>query len=82
MDTRTGEIAPLSEFQARGVPARFLRPIGPLSEARSMNPIDPENLSPRVRRMVELTGRGQVSRNSKCPCGSGKRFKRCCMTSE
>ena len=30
----------------------------------------------RPRYAVELTGR--VGRNSKCPCGSGKKFKYCC----
>ena len=82
MDTRTGEIAPLAEFEKRGVPKKFLRPIGNMSDPGYMNPIDPANLSPRVRRMVETTGRGMVSRNSPCPCGSHKRFKRCCKTNE
>lgn len=83
MDTRTGEIAPMEEFEKRGVDKKFLHPIKePLSNPGAMNVIDPRNLSPRVRRMVERTGRGMVSRNSRCPCGSGKRFKRCCMTKE
>lgn len=42
-------------------------------------PIDPANLSRQNRQQLERTGRTQISRNSKCPCGSGKRFKRCCM---
>jgi hypothetical protein len=84
MDTRTGEIALLAEFEKRGVPKKYLRPIGggALSDPGDMKPIDPANLTPRVRRMVETTGRGQVSRNSPCPCGSHRRFKRCCMTHE
>jgi len=82
MDTRTGEIATLEEFEKRGVPKKYLRPIGRLSDPGYMNPIDPDNLTPKVREMVEKTGRGQVSRNSPCPCGSHKRFKRCCMVHE
>lgn len=82
MDTRTGEIAPLAEFEKRGGHKKFLRPIGGMSDPGYMKPIDLANLSARVRRMVETTGRGMVSRNSSCPCGSGKRFKRCCMTHE
>lgn len=37
-------------------------------------------------RLAELRGQGhtlirrvEVSRNMRCPCGSGKKFKRCCM---
>ena len=41
--------------------------------------IDPKNLSDRVLKMVVGSGKSFVTRNSKCPCGSGKRFKRCCM---
>lgn len=37
-------------------------------------------------RLAELQGQGhtlirrvEVTRNMRCPCGSGKKFKRCCM---
>jgi len=44
-----------------------------------VRPIELEEMSPRVRELV-LSNRLQfVTRNSSCPCGSGKRFKRCCM---
>jgi len=49
---------------------------------RIMNVIDPRMLSSKVRELVGSTGKGYVGRNSKCPCGSQKRFKRCCMTKE
>jgi uncharacterized protein YecA (UPF0149 family) len=26
----------------------------------------------------EKTGKASISRNEPCPCGSGKKFKRCC----
>ncbi|MDB5392078.1 MAG: hypothetical protein JWM11_7724 [Planctomycetaceae bacterium] len=29
--------------------------------------------------MSHLRPRGRISRNSKCPCGSGKKFKECCQ---
>lgn len=77
MDTRTGEIATMDEWKKRGVPRRFLRPVAPRGTVRNCVPL--ENLEPNVRRMVEQTGKGWVTRNSRCPCGSGKRFKRCCM---
>jgi hypothetical protein len=28
---------------------------------------------------VDLPARGRVGRNSPCPCGSGKKYKRCCL---
>ncbi len=70
MDTGTGYIAPASEFKKKLTRRDF---------ERFIKPIDPANLSPKVRAMVEATGRGKISRNSRCPCGSWKRFKRCCM---
>ncbi len=83
MDRRTGEIAPLFEFEKRKLDKKYLVPIGSNgSYPHMMRPIDPRNLSAHVRKMVEKTGHGMVSRNSKCPRGSGKRFKRCCMMVE
>ncbi len=26
--------------------------------------------------------RGKVGRNESCPCGSGKKFKKCCLTAK
>jgi len=80
MDMRTGEITTKKEFERRGTPKRFLRPIVPAGTVVNCIPL--ENLSPKVREMVERTGKGWVTRNSRCPCGSGKRFKKCCMMKE
>lgn len=38
-----------------------------------------EKLSNECRTNVVMAGRTWISRNSKCICGSQKRFKRCCM---
>lgn len=65
MDTRTGEVGLLEKMGH--VPAKFLKGV------------KQENLSERVRAQIERDGRTFISRNSKCPCGSGKRFKGCCM---
>jgi len=77
MDTRTGEIAQIAEFEKRRVDKKFLKRF---DDNSIVKPIRLKFLSPRVRKMVTETGKGWVSRNSKCPCGSGKRFKECCMT--
>lgn len=46
---------------------------------RVVRPINLEKLSPRVRSMIQKAGVPWLTRNSRCPCGSGRRFKRCCM---
>ena len=68
MNTNTGEVKLLAELTA--------------DEKRNgqWKPIDEAHLGNAERVQLELTGRTQVSRNSPCPCGSRKRFKRCCMT--
>lgn len=32
-----------------------------------------------VREMEQQAGSGEIGRNEPCPCGSGKKFKKCCM---
>ena len=68
MNTYTGEVKALAQ----------------LTEDEKRNgqwkPIDEANLSEQKRAQLAETGRTQVSRNSPCPCGSRKRFKRCCYT--
>jgi len=86
MDTRTGEIGNCESLMGRLV--EELKSAGQTEEqARSyagtiIKPIDPKNLSRRTRAVLEKSGRAFVTRNSKCPCGSGKRFKRCCQRLE
>ena len=70
MDTRTGEIRPLDNF---------MRTMTNGDIDKFIVPIDRENLSPRVNSMLNTNGKATIGRNHKCPCGSGKRFKRCCM---
>lgn len=33
----------------------------------------------RILRSDEVEGTGRVGRNSACPCGSGRKYKKCCM---
>jgi len=65
-------------------PEQFSKPDRPVytrgdpnhREPRNMKPIDPRKLPPEVIGNMQV--KRLVSRNSKCVCGSGKRFKRCC----
>ena len=34
------------------------------------------------RKPVDSRADGRVGRNEPCPCGSGEKFKKCCLTSE
>jgi uncharacterized protein YecA (UPF0149 family) len=43
---------------------------------------EPDRMADQVRARAVLErfgGAGRVGRNDPCPCGSGKKFKRCCM---
>ena len=44
-----------------------------------IKPIKMEYLSKDCRKLIKEKGKGWITRNSVCPCGSGKRFKSCCM---
>lgn len=65
MNTYTGEIKHIPE---------------PEKVTQEWKLIDPALLPERLRSEMEATGRTQLSRNSPCPCGSRKRFKKCCFT--
>jgi uncharacterized protein YchJ len=70
MDTRTGVIADYSELakcMTEQERTHFLRVV------------DPANLSKAHRAELARTGTTTVGPRSRCPCGSGHRFKRCCM---
>jgi uncharacterized protein YecA (UPF0149 family) len=76
MNTQTGEIADINYFRDKVKS-------GEMSNAefdKFIKPIDIENLSKGTQQLLLANGRTIISRNSRCPCGSGKRFKRCCMT--
>jgi len=69
MDTRTGEIGDYNEMRKR-IDPKFLMPV------------DIANLSKANQDRWRKGELDKIGRNHKCPCGSGKRFKRCCMGRE
>ena len=73
MDTRTGEVGTLE---------RLARRLTEKQKNQFIKPIELSYLSDRVRALVLKDERAFISRNSRCPCGSGKRFKNCCMFKE
>jgi uncharacterized protein YchJ len=70
MDTRSGDVGPLD---------RFLGYMSQDEQKKYLRPVDPANLSIQHRHELITTGRTVVGPRSRCPCGSGHRFKRCCM---
>jgi len=66
MNTNTGEILNADAVEA-------IR--------RSLNGVLPDHIKHvRIHLTPRQLRRGKVGRNEPCPCGSGKKFKRCCYT--
>jgi hypothetical protein len=40
---------------------------------------DTKSLTKQQRENIRNTGKTKIGRNETCPCGSGKKFKRCCF---
>ena len=62
---------------------RFFRESRPLlleMAALRLNGQPPESLMQRLRD-AERSKRSQAGRNDPCPCGSGKKYKKCCLAS-
>lgn len=71
MNTNTGEVYNRVEFERLAEDA---------VKVGRWRDIVTDQLTPLQQKQLARTGRTTVSRNSPCPCGSGKRFKRCCKT--
>lgn len=81
MDTRTGNIFSNEQIDELG---KYLNDGGPKPEwfakmAEKERPryedLKPMKVAPTPRQMR----RKKIGRNEPCPCGSGKKFKRCCL---
>ena len=70
MDTRTGRIMEEKVLIDSIVKDDFVR---------FAMPIDPRNLTEAQRKELSETGTTLIKPRTRCPCGSGKRFKSCCM---
>jgi hypothetical protein len=67
MDTMTGRVSSFTALIADGVPEK------------NLVPVDLDKLPAGVRRLLEKDGVAWIAPRSRCPCGSGRRFKSCCM---
>lgn len=76
MSVLTGRKKPV--LQA-GTPKRFRRANYVAPPGRTIRRLlDIERMPVHVRRMLAVHGITKITRNSRCPCGSRVRFKRCC----
>ncbi len=69
MDLQTGEIHSLADVKRTAALRRRMK-AGLLKEMGYVTSEQMKRLPPRVRR------------NDRCPCGSGMKFKKCCMVQE
>ena len=70
MDPRTGEIFTPEHIEALAkLPAE--------EEQRKLNRLIKMNIPPTPEQMKRRPPK--VGRNEPCPCGSGKKFKKCCL---
>ena len=89
LDVFPGELAPRDIAWARSAPAhaeRFVRyweGLGRLEGESCRRIVRRIGVETALfeRRVVSAAGRkgSKVGRNDPCPCGSGKKFKRCCL---
>lgn len=65
MDCRTGEIIPAEKFEG-------MRKSLDETELQFYKQM---NMNPTTKQLKSM----KVGRNDPCPCGSGKKFKKCCL---
>jgi len=51
----------------------------PEEKRGSLQNVDLDRMSPAQRKRLLRDGVLRVGRNHPCPCGSGKKFKKCCL---
>ncbi len=57
--------------------AKGLDPFAPAGGSRRLEAIEPMPMPPPAPETIRRTGQ-KVGRNDPCPCGSGKKYKKCC----
>jgi len=67
---------PMGRAPVRVPRQAMLRELGLTTESFTSQPLSPQ--MPQVSKPVEATSPGKVGRNAPCPCGSGKKYKKCC----
>lgn len=70
MDTRTGDVMDRDEL---------LRQLGQKDFGTYAKAVRQDMLPLVKQRELAETGRTKIGRNDPCPCGSSKKFKKCCL---
>jgi len=70
MNVETGHIALMETLEQ----------MFPKTDPGNFVEIDTENISVKARQALAKYGHTMIGLRSRCPCGSGKRFKSCCWS--
>ncbi len=76
VDTRTGDIymgEQFTEFR------KHMEQVNQASKEYISTKLDINVLPEANKAELIATGHTKISRNDQCPCGSGKKFKKCCL---
>ena len=58
--------------------SRFYKVNGRWVYSRKNSTLPPISVSPLAKTKTFVRGEVKVGRNDPCPCGSGKKYKKCC----
>jgi len=79
MDTRTGEVMSTENLE------KLLEKLPKKEREKALGDyikeVEFDNLPRANQRELMKTGLTKIGRNQKCACGSGKKFKNCCLRS-
>ena len=67
---------PMGQAPVRVPRQAMLRELGLTTESLTSRPLSPQ--MSQISKPVEATSPSKVGRNAPCPCGSGKKYKKCC----
>jgi hypothetical protein len=68
----------LSPEKASALAQTFIRNCLKMGAAEHIHYETPQRGGPSPRRLTTAPAPGHIGRNDPCPCGSGKKFKKCC----
>jgi hypothetical protein len=54
-------------------------PIAPAPPLRAIEPVEPAKAAPETAPGAGIRRGPKIGRNDPCPCGSGKKYKKCCL---
>ena len=81
-EVQKGDLSQLSPEQLSDSVALFLRAFLQTGAAEHVRYAEPGEMPSPHRQPPLIRSRGHIGRNDPCPCGSGKKYKKCCGLKE